>query len=51
MKEFEAHILVIDDDNAIRELVKEYLDQNNFITSTAVDVINYFDRDILLPTL
>ena len=35
MKEFEAHILVIDDDNAIRELVKEYLDQNNFITSTA----------------
>ncbi len=37
MKEFEAHILVIDDDNGIRELVKEYLDQNNFITSTAVD--------------
>ena len=37
MKEFEAHILVIDDDNAIRELVKEYLDQNNFITSTAID--------------
>ena len=35
MKDFEAHILVVDDDKAIRELVKEYLDQNNFITSTA----------------
>ena len=35
MKEFEAHILVVDDDKRIRELVKEYLDQNNFITSTA----------------
>jgi|TARA_B100000929_G_scaffold285263_1_gene268628 two-component system phosphate regulon response regulator OmpR len=37
MKEFEAHVLVVDDDNGIRELVKEYLDQNNFITSTAID--------------
>ena len=35
MKEFEAHILVVDDDKGIRELVKEYLDQNNFITSIA----------------
>ena len=35
MKEFEAHILVVDDDKGIRELVKQYLDQNNFITSTA----------------
>ena len=37
MKDFEAHILVVDDDKAIRELVKEYLDQNNFITTTAKD--------------
>ena len=29
------HILVVDDDKGIRALVKEYLDQNNFITSTA----------------
>ena len=35
MKEFEEHILIIDDDKGIRELVKEYLDQNNFITTTA----------------
>ena len=37
MREFEAHILVVDDDNGIRTLVKEYLDQNGFITSTAKD--------------
>ncbi len=40
MKEFESHILVVDDDKAIRELVKEYLNQNNFITSTAKDAEN-----------
>lgn len=34
MKEFEAHILVVDDDKGIRELVKEYLDQNNINTSS-----------------
>ena len=37
MKEFEAHILVIDDDKGIRELVREFLNENNFITSTAKD--------------
>ena len=31
------HILVVDDDNRIRELVKEYLEENNFIVTTAVD--------------
>ena len=40
MKEFESHILVVDDDKAIRELVKEYLNQNNFITTTAKDAEN-----------
>ena len=35
MKKFEAHILVVDDDDGIRELVKEYLNQNNFLVSTA----------------
>ena len=29
------HILVVDDDNRIRELVKEYLEENEFIISTA----------------
>ena len=31
MKEFEEHILVIDDDKGIRELVKEYLERNEEI--------------------
>ena len=35
MKKFEAHILVVDDDDGIRELVKEYLGQNKFLVSTA----------------
>ena len=35
MKNFKAHILVVDDDDGIRNLVKQYLDQNNFLVSTA----------------
>ena len=35
MKKFESHILVVDDDDGIRELVKQYLNQNNFLVSTA----------------
>ena len=31
------HILVVDDDDRIRELVKEYLLENNFIVTTAKD--------------
>ena len=32
------HILVVDDDNRIRELVKEYLEKNSFIVTTAKNV-------------
>ena len=35
MDNFKAHILVVDDDNGIRNLVKQFLDQNNFLVSTA----------------
>ena len=35
MKNFNAHILVVDDDDGIRDLVKQFLDQNNFLVSTA----------------
>ena len=31
------HILIVDDDNRIRELIKEYLEDNDFIVSTAND--------------
>ena len=34
------HILVVDDDNRIRELVKEYLEENNFIVTTATDAFD-----------
>ena len=40
MKNFKAHILIVDDDDRIRDLVKEYLNQNNYLVSTAKD---YFD--------
>ena len=35
MKKFEAHILVVDDDDGIRNLVKKYLNENNFLSTTA----------------
>ncbi len=34
------HILVVDDDDRIRELVKEYLEENNFIVTTAKDALD-----------
>ena len=35
MDNFIAHILVVDDDDGIRSLVKKYLSENNFLVSTA----------------
>jgi two-component system, OmpR family, phosphate regulon response regulator OmpR len=35
MNKFNAHILVVDDDDGIRNLVKEYLNKNNFLVTTA----------------
>ena len=37
MDKFIAHILVVDDDEGIRELVKQYLKENNFLVTTAVN--------------
>ena len=48
------HILVVDDDNRIRELVKEYLEENGFIVTTAVNAedakkkLNIIKFDILI---
>tara|TARA_B100000029_G_scaffold139667_1_gene134801 strand:+ start:757 stop:1434 length:678 start_codon:yes stop_codon:yes gene_type:complete len=36
MKKYKAHILVVDDDDGIRSLVKQYLNQNDYIVTTAV---------------
>ena len=35
MNKFEAHIMVVDDDDGIRNLVKKYLNENNFLVTTA----------------
>ena len=35
MNNFGAHILVVDDDDGIRELVKEFLTKNNYLVTTA----------------
>ena len=35
MNKFNAHILVVDDDDGIRSLVKQYLNENNFLITTA----------------
>jgi Response regulators consisting of a CheY-like receiver domain and a winged-helix DNA-binding domain len=35
MKKFKAHILVVDDDDRIRDLVKQYLNENDYLVTTA----------------
>ena len=35
MNKFDAHILVVDDDDGIRNLVKQYLNESNFLVTTA----------------
>ena len=40
MNKYTFHILVVDDDDRIRELVKQYLEENNFLVTTAVDALD-----------
>ena len=40
MNKFLAHILVVDDDDGIRDLVKQYLNENNFLITTAKNAID-----------
>ena len=35
MNKFEEHILIVDDDDGIRNLVKQYLNDNNYLVTTA----------------
>ncbi len=48
------HILIVDDDNRIRDLLKDFLSQNNYIVSTsenaenAKEKLKYFKFDILI---
>ena len=60
MNKFIGHILVVDDDDGIRNLVKQYLTENNFLVTTAnnaedakqkVDIIKFdlIVLDIMMP--
>ena len=44
MDKFIAHILVVDDDDGIRSLVKEYLNENNFLVTTADSAENASEK-------
>tara|TARA_Y100000591_G_C21801515_1_gene682300 strand:+ start:265 stop:942 length:678 start_codon:yes stop_codon:yes gene_type:complete len=54
MNNFEAHILVVDDDDGIRDLVKKYLNENNFLITTAknaedaAEKINIIKFDLII---
>ena len=39
------HILIVDDDRRIRELLKKYLNDNGYRTSAAADATHTRDRD------
>ena len=44
MNEFIAHILVVDDDDGIRYLVKQYLNENNFLVTTSNSAENAAEK-------
>ena len=44
MKNYKAHILVVDDDDGIRELVKQYLNQNEYLVTTAKNAEDASDK-------
>ena len=54
MENNKNHILIVDDDNRIRDLLKDYLSNNNYIVSTAENAeqakekLKYFSFDILI---
>ena len=62
MDNFIAHILVVDDDDGIRSLVKKYLNENKFLVTTAENAENASEKikiikfdlivlDIMMPCL
>ena len=44
MENYKAHILVVDDDDGIRELVKQFLNQNNYLVTTAKSAEDALDK-------
>jgi two-component system phosphate regulon response regulator OmpR len=48
MNEFIAHILVVDDDDGIRFLVKKYLNENNFLVTTSNSAENALEKVLII---
>ena len=54
MKNNKKHILIVDDDNRIRSLLKDFLTENNYIVSTAENAeeaknkLNFIKFDIII---
>ncbi len=48
MNDFLAHILVVDDDDGIRSLVKQYLNENNFLVTTSNSAENAEEKILII---
>ena len=48
MNDFIAHILVVDDDDGIRSLVKQYLNENNFLVTTSNSAENAEEKLLII---
>ena len=48
MNDFIAHILVVDDDDGIRSLVKRYLNENNFLVTTSSSAENAEEKVLII---
>ena len=45
MEKYKAHILVVDDDDGIRELVKQFLNKNNYHVTTAKSGLEFTNEN------
>ena len=48
MSKFSAHILVVDDDDGIRSLVKQYLNENNFLVTTSNSAEDAMEKILII---
>jgi len=48
MDDFIAHILIVDDDDGIRSLVKQYLKENNFLVTTSNSAENAEEKILII---
>ena len=48
MNDFIAHILVVDDDDGIRSLIRQYLNENNFLVTTSNSAENAEEKVLII---